>query len=326
MIRSKITNSIFALIITLVITGCGSKNEKNVIEGTGTIEAVNVTLSAKTSGQIKKINFNEGDQVKAGDTVFIIDTEALQIQLKQLEAGTDISRAQFSLLKTGARKEDINQAEAVLNQAEVGFNQAKTDYDRMKQLFNEKTITKKQFDDAQARFDIANSQLNAAKENFRKVKNITRPEELKQAEGRLNQSISSMDLIKKNINDSYIISPVNGILAEKYFEAGESVSPMSSLIKVSDLSTVELMIYVTETELPRIKYGDKAEVKIDAFDKKTFEGKVIYISSEAEFTPKNIQTRDERTKLVFGVKLQIPNPDFFLKPGMPADAKLYTSR
>lgn len=323
---SKLFSSLLAAVLLVTFAGCGSDKDKNVIEGTGTIEAVNVTLSAKTTGQIKKINFNEGDQVKAGDTVFVIDTDALQIQLKQLEAGTDISKAQYSLLKTGARKEDILQAESVLKQAQVNYDLAKTDYDRMKPLYDNRTITKKQFDDSQGRLDIAASQLTAAKENYKKVQNFTRPEELKQAEGKVNQSISQADLIKKSINDSYIISPVNGVLSEKYFEVGESVTPMASLIKVSDLSTVELMIYIPETELPKIKYGDKADVTIDAFKDKTFKGKVIYISPEAEFTPKNIQTKDERTKLVFGVKLQIPNAEFYLKPGMPADAKIYTSR
>ena len=303
--------------------GCGSKSDPNIIEGTGTIEATNVTISAKTTGQIKKLLHDEGDQVKAGDTLLIIDTDALNIQLKQLQAGTDVTQAQYQMMRNGSRKEDIMQGESVVQQAEVNYNLAKQDFERMQKLYSELSITKKQFDDAQGRFDIVSSQLQSAKENLRKLKNFARPEELKQAEGRVNQSVANMDLIKKSINDSYIISPVRGVLSQKYFEEGESVSPMSSLVKISDLSNVELFIYVPETELPKIKYGQKAEVKVDAYKDKVFTGKVVYISPEAEFTPKNIQTKDERTKLVFGVKINIQNADMELKPGMPADAKVY---
>jgi HlyD family secretion protein len=168
-----------------------------------------------------------------------------------------------------------------------------------------------------------NDQLSSAKENYTKMKNYARPEEIKQAEAKLNQSIASAGLIKKNINDSYIISPLNGIVVKKYFEVGETVSPMSSLVKISDLTNVELYIYVTELELGKIKLGQKAEVSVDAFKDKKFEGRVTYISPEAEFTPKNIQTKDERTKLVFAIKIELPNPNFELKSGMPADARIF---
>jgi HlyD family secretion protein len=213
--------------------------------------------------------------------------------------------------------------ESSLKQAQSNYDQAKNDLERLQKLYQTQTITKKQYDDAVTRFNLMNDQLSSAKENYHKIRNFTRPEELKQAEAKLNQSIASADLIKKNINDSYIVSPLNGIVVKKYFEVGESVSPMSSLVKISDLTNVELYIYVTEIELGKVKLGQKAEVSVDAFKDKKFEGKVTYISPEAEFTPKNIQTKDERTKLVFAVKIELPNPDFELKSGMPADAKIF---
>ena len=107
---------------------------------------------------------------------------------------------------------------------------------------------------------------------------------------------------------------------KKFVEAGESVGPLSSLVMLSDQSYVDLVIYVSETELGRVKLGQEADVTVDSFKNKTFKGKVIYISPSAEFTPKNIQTKDERTKLVYAVKVHIHNPDFELKDGMPADA------
>jgi HlyD family secretion protein len=252
-----------------------------------------------------------------------IDTETLQLQLKQQESGAEMSRAQLDLLRNGARKEDIALAESSLNQSQVNYDQAKTDLDRLKKLYQTQTITKKQYDDAVSHFNLMNDQLSSAKENYIKMKNYARPEEIKQAEAKLNQSVASAGLIKKNINDSYIVSPLNGIVVKKYFEVGETVSPMSSLVKISDLTNVELYIYVTELELGKIKLGQKAEVSVDAFKDKKFEGRVTYISPEAEFTPKNIQTKDERTKLVFAVKIELPNPNFELKSGMPADARIF---
>ena len=318
---------IFCLIlfsfISLLYSGCSNENNKNSIEATGTIETVDVVLSSKTNGEIKELRINEGERVRQGDTVMTIDTETLQLQLKQQESGAEMSRAQLDLLRNGARKEDIALAESSLNQAQVNYDQAKTDLDRLKKLYLTQTITKKQYDDAVSHFNLMNDQLSYAKENYAKMKNYARPEEIKQAEAKLNQSIASAGLIKKNINDSYIISPLNGIVVKKYFEVGETVSPMSSLVKISDLSNVELYIYVTELELGKIKLGQKAEVSVDAFKDKKFEGRVTYISPEAEFTPKNIQTKDERTKLVFAIKIELPNPNFELKSGMPADARIF---
>jgi HlyD family secretion protein len=309
--------------ISILYTGCSNDNNKNSIEATGTIETVDVVLSSKTNGEIKELRINEGERVRQGDTVMTIDTETLQLQLKQQESGAEMSRAQLDLLRNGARKEDIALAESSLNQAQVNYDQAKTDLDRLKKLYQTQTITKKQYDDAVSHFNLMNDQLSSAKENYTKMKNYARPEEIKQAEAKLNQSIASAGLIKKNINDSYIISPLNGIVVKKYFEVGETVSPMSSLVKISDLTNVELYIYVTELELGKIKLGQKAEVSVDAFKDKKFEGRVTYISPEAEFTPKNIQTKDERTKLVFAIKIELPNPNFELKSGMPADARIF---
>ncbi|MGE5679867.1 MAG: HlyD family secretion protein [Bacillota bacterium] len=308
------------LFSALVLYGCGNGNDPNKIEASGTIEATNITVSSKVAGQIIKINKDEGENVKSGDTLLTIDHEMLDIQLNQALAGKDVSEAQYKLLKSGARSEDISQAEENLRQAQVNFEQARNDKDRMSNLYQSKSITKKQYEDALARFEVTQAQYNAAKENLRKMKNFARPEELRQAQANLQRSEASVEQLKKNIRDSYVVSPINGVVVKKFVEAGETVNPSSSLLRVSDLSTVDLIIYVSEEELGKVKLGQKAEVSVDAFKNRNFEGKVIYISPEAEFTPKNIQTKDERTKLVFAVKIEINNPNFDLKPGMPADA------
>jgi HlyD family secretion protein len=315
----------FYLIISILfffLFGCSNGTGENTIEASGTIEAVSVTLSSKSAGEIKEIRFEEGDKVSAGDTLIIIDNEIIKIQLKQAEAVKAMTEAQHQLLLAGARSEDINQAEHLLNQSEINFRQAEINIERMTNLLNTNSITRKQFEEAETRYLLSESQYSSAKENLNKMKNISRPEEVKQSEARLNQAAASVELINKNIENSYLISPLNGYIIKKYFEPGETVSNLSSIMKISDLSFVDLTIYVNETELGKIKTGQKVNVKIDSFKNKVYEGRIVHISPESEFTPKNIQTKDERTKLVFAVKIKIPNPDLELKAGLPADAEI----
>lgn len=312
---------ILASIALLTLTsGCGNNGQRDSIEASGTIESTDVVISSKTSGEILKFNFNEGERVSANDTILIIDHELLDIQLQQSNALRDAAEAQLNLMLAGARKEDIIQAEENLKQAEVNFKLAEKDKNRMQSLYESRSITQKQYDDAVARYELMNAQFKAAQENYSKVKKIFRPEEINQAKANLNKAIAGVELLKKNIRDCYVISPIDGFIVKTFVEKGETVSPMSSLFKVSDLDEIELEIYVSEEELGYVKLGQKAEISVDTFKDKIFEGKVIYISPEAEFTPKNIQTKDERTKLVFAVKISIPNKNYELKSGMPADA------
>lgn len=318
----KATKIILSLILLLSIYGCSGENNGLKIEATGTIESTNVTISSKNAGEIKAILLDEGAKVNIGDTILMIDHEALGFQLEQASAAQQISNSQLKLMLKGARTEDIKQAEEMMKQMEINFNLAKNDFERYTKLFESKSITRKQYEDMTARYQVSIAQFSSAKENYEKVKRIFRPEEIEQAKANLKKAEASVGLLEKNIRDSYIISPLNGFVVKKFVEAGETVSPMSSLVKISNLSSVNLIIYISELDLGKIKLGQKAEITIDTYPDKIYEGKVTFISPEAEFTPKNIQTKDERTKLVFAVKIEIPNKNFELKSGMPADAKI----
>jgi len=310
-----------APLLAFLIAGCNGNNNDR-IEVSGNIEATNIVVSSQVSGKIFQILKDEGDKVEKGDTVLIIDPETYKLKLDEAVASREAARAQYNLLKKGAREEDIRQAADNLKQAQITFDLAKKDKERMENLYESKTITKKQYDDAIANYEIALARLNSAKENLVKVKNLARPEELKQAEANLNRANASVNLLQKSLNDCYTTSPSSGSITKKFVEVGETAGMMTSLFQVADLSSVELVIYVPETELGLVKLGQKAEIKVDTYPDKSFNGKVIYISPQAEFTPKNIQTQEERTKLVFAVKIKIDNPDFELKDGMPADASI----
>lgn len=315
--KSLITSTI---LLSILFISCNGNNKDGMIEASGNIEGTNITVSSQAAGEIDKILKDEGSLVNKGDTIIIIDPINYKLKLNESLSILQSSESQYSLLKTGARKEDIAQSEEALKQAEVNFSQAEKDKDRYTSLFESKSITRKQYEDAINRYEIASAQYNSAKENVRKIKNLARPDELKQAEANVNRVKASIEQLQKNINDCFVTAPSNGYIVKKFVEEGEYAGMLSSLFKITDLRKVELVIYVSETDLGKVKLGQVAEVSVDSYPDKNFKGNVTYISPEAEFTPKNIQTKDERTKLVFAVKISIPNPDLELKPGMPADA------
>lgn len=321
----KKINIIFISLFISSLIACTNNGDKNYIEESGNIETTNIVLSSQVTGKVQEIISSEGDNFNINDTLLIIDHELQLIKLRQAIAGENAAKAKLDLAITGARKEDLNLAQEKLSQANLNFELVNKNFERMKNLFEEQAITQKQFDDSETGYQISKSQLNAAKENLKKIKNISRPEEIAQIRANYENSKANVDLIKKQISDSHILTPINGMVVERFVELGESVNYGSSIYKISDLSIVDLVVYVNEENLGKIKLGQSAEITTDSFDEKSYDGKIVFISPEAEFTPKNIQTKDERTKLVFAVKIEIPNPEFELKAGMPADAKISIS-
>ncbi len=313
---------LFPVLFVFILIGCGDKKTSNEISASGTIEATDVTVSSRIAGQIINIYVNEGDVVKKDITLMSLDHDALDIQLRQAEASVEQAESQLKLLQAGARKEDIKLGEEQVSLAKLNVDKASSDKERIIKLYEEGVVTQQQYEDVLSRYDQIINQYITSKENLKKVKNIVRPEEIESAKANLKRNIVGVDLIKKNIKDCTIKSPVDGIITKKFVEIGEYLIPGSSVMNISDLQTVKLVIYVTEEQLGKVKLGQKADVKIDTYKDKVYKGEVIYVSSEAEFTPKNIQTQEERTKLVFAVKIQIPNPEYDLKSGMPADASL----
>jgi HlyD family secretion protein len=313
---------LFIPLLALAFIACSENGKNYLTEESGTIEARDVVLSSQTAGKIIKLNFDEGAPVKKGDTLIVIDHEQYELQLKQAIASRDVAKAQLDLLVKGSRKEDVAQAGELFSQAESNLKLAEIDKQRMENLYNSNAVSKKQLDDAALKLDLIKSQYNAAKENLAKIKNIARPEEIAQAKANLLKLDAGSDLLRKNIRDCFVISPIDGVIIKRFIEEGETVSMMSSLLKVTNLSRVEVVVYVSEKVLPQIKLNQTADISTDGQPGKIFEGRVIFISPEAEFTPKNIQTKEERTKQVFAVKLEIENKTGELKTGLPVDVKI----
>ncbi|MCF8243258.1 MAG: efflux RND transporter periplasmic adaptor subunit [Melioribacteraceae bacterium] len=318
----RLLQQTISLLTIILLVSCANNGNEGWIEESGTIETTEILISSLSSGIIEKVFVDEGAEVNAGDTLLIIDSELLEIQLKQAQALEQIAEAKFNLLIKGSRKEDVSLVNEQLKQAEANFKNAEKDFERMKNLKETQTITQKIFDDAETRYTVAKAQYDAAKENFEKIKNIARPEEIKQAQANLNNAKANISLIEKRIRDCFVTAPISGVVVNRFVEIGELVNPQSTLVKISNLTKVELVVYISEKDLGRIKLGQDVEIKTDTYEDKTYPGRVTFISPEAEFTPKNIQTKDERTKLVFAVKVEAENPGYELKTGMPADAKI----
>ena len=296
--------------IALLASGC-SGNGNGSIEASGTIEGTEINVAAEVAGRILAVPVNEGARVNRGDTLAIINDEEYRLQLKQADANLASLEAAFRLAAAGSRKEDVIQAEAA-------YTSANADHQRMKELLASATITQKQYDDAYARYV-------AADQTYRKAKSGLRPEEINGARARRDGAAAQVDLLQKRIRDCAVLAPAPGTLTLRAVEPGELVGMGSNIARLTYLDRVKLTIYVNEADLGRVALGQGADVTIDTFPDKPFAGRVVSISPNAEFTPKNVQTKEERTKLVFAVKLEIENPEGSLKPGLPADAVLRTA-
>lgn len=310
------------LLYLLLNNGCSDNRNSEYITASGTIEAAQVKVSAEVGGKIERLYFHQGTLVNRGDTLAEIDHSNLDIRLRGTQAGVDAAEARLRLLLNGARSEDIEQAESALKQAGANLKLAQEDLKRIRQLFDTGSATQKQIDDLETRCTIAESQYNSAQQALMKIRQFARPEEIRAAKAKLESAESTRDLLLKNISDCWITAPVSGFITIKPCEAGEKIRPGMTAAVITNLEKVDLTIYVTETELGWVNLGQTVEVSIDSHPDTVFVGEVVYISPQAEFTPKNIQTKEERVKLVFGIKVQIDNPRHILKPGMPADAKI----
>jgi HlyD family secretion protein len=296
-----------AILSAVFVTAC-SDSSANRIEASGTIEGTDVTIAAEVMGRAMHIRVEEGDLVQAGDTLIIINDLEYRIQMRQAMANLDAAEAHYRLALEGFRKEDVLQAEAA-------FKSAESDYQRMKELISTKTITQKQYDDAYTRYI-------AAQQTYEKLVRGLRKEEILAARARRDQAAAQVDLLRKRVDDCIITAPQPGVVTLKAVEKGELVTTGSRVMRLTYLRKVTLRIYIPEAELGRVRLGQDVDVTIDSYPDTPFKGSVVYISPVAEFTPKNVQTKEERTKLVFGVKVQVDNPDGVLKPGLPADARI----
>jgi HlyD family secretion protein len=322
MSRNRIALSVGALALALALAAASCARSPRGIEASGTIEAVDIRVASKVAGQILSMPAKEGASLRAGDPVALIDHSSLDLQLGQAEAGIEVARAQLDLLLSGARAEDLAQAEAAVDSAREAARIARTDASRTAELLAGGSATQKQKDDDDARAAQADAQERFAAQALKKLEAAARPEELRAAKARLEQAQWAARLVGKQIEDCSVAAPIAGVVTRRLAEPGELAAAGSGLVVMTDLGSLALTIYVPETDLASMSIGEAASIRVDSAPGKVFAGTVSRIASRAEFTPKNVQTKDERVKQVFAVTIDLGAGEGVLRPGMPADASL----
>jgi HlyD family secretion protein len=299
---------------------CGGGDAPALITATGHVEATDVRIAAKVGGTLVSLPLREGDIVSAGQELARIDTVDLVLERNAAAAERDRAEADLRLLRAGSREEDVREAEAQEARAVAERDAAERDLVRQQALLDAGPGTPEARDDALARRDMAAAGLEAARQRLARLRRGSRPEEIEAARARRDAAAARVDAIDQQIRDATVRSPAAGVITEKIADQGEVVAPLAPLLVITDLQDAWLNVYVAEPDLDRLRLGQEAEVVTDGGAVRR--GRVGFISPLAEFTPKNVQTRDERVKLVYRVKILLDNADGLFKPGMPAEARL----
>jgi len=302
---------------------CRKGDDAGLIVASGHVEATEVLVSTKVAGTIERLAVDEGSVVATGQEIAHIDTTDTELALAAARAERAQAEAELRLRRAGSRVEDVREAEAQVVRAEADLAGAARDLDRMEGLLSAGSGTTKSRDDARTRRDVAAAGLDAARERLHRLKAGFRQEEKDAAAARLQATDARIAQLDQQVKDAVIASPVAGVVTQKLAEQGELAARGAGLVVVTDLASAWLNVYVAEPDLARIRLGQAAEVVTD--DAQTRRGRISFVASQAEFTPKNVQTRDERVKLVYKVKIALENADGLFKPGMPAEARLQSA-
>ena len=304
----------------LLTAACQRGGDPNVVEAHGYMEAKEVRVATKVGGTLERFGVDVGDELSPGDEIAHIDTVDIELQLEIIKADRDLADARLRLMNAGYRREDIDAAAAQVDRAEAELASALRDLERFERLLSKGSGTAKSRDDAQTRHDVAESSMKAAQENLAKLRSGFRPEEIDEAQARLAATEARKEQVLQQIQDSTVKSPLSGVVTETLVEQGEIVPPGTVLALVTDLQDVWLTAYVGERDLGRLRLGQEARVVTDDGQVRT--GSLSWISPRSEFTPKNVQTRDERERLVYEIRISLPNEDGLFKTGMPGAAFL----
>jgi len=308
-----------AIAAALAFAGCRAGAHPGSISASGHFEATEVRVASKVGGQLAELPFREGDRVKAGDIVARLDTSDAQHELARARAEADSADARLRLLLAGTRAEDVVRAEAELARADADLAGAALDLSRLEGLADRGTATLKARDDARTRKAMLESVVAADRAELAKLKAGPRSQEIDQARAAKAAAGAAVDAISQRITDATVAAPRDGVVTSRATEPGEVLPPGALLYVLTDVAHPWLNVYVDEPSLANIRLGDAVKVRVDGRAGE-FTGKVTFVAAVAEFTPKNVQTPEERAKLVFRVKVGLDNPDGIFKPGMPGDA------
>jgi HlyD family secretion protein len=321
-------------LVTVLGAGCQRGNAETAPRASGYVEATDVRIASKVPGRVETVAVPEGARVDAGSTLVTIAPTDIDLALRRAHADREQTAAQLRLLEAGARVEDIQQAEAQVaaamadrRAADAELDAAKRDEARFEQLLQARAGTGKQRDDAVARRELAEARVRAASDRsdaaaaaLNRLRAGARPEELSAARARLAAADAQIASLEHDRTETTIRAPAAGVIVSRLVEPGELVAVGTPLLVLVDLDHAWANVYVAETLVPALRINQPATVVTDAGDR--LEGRITFISPRAEFTPRNVQTADERSKLVYRIKVTVDNSKGILKPGMPVEVEL----
>jgi HlyD family secretion protein len=326
-----------ALLVAALCVGvfaCTREDPNAPLRASGYVEATEVRVAPEVGGRIVELSVDEGDRVEAGALVARLDTADVQLAIRRVEAERDQAVAQLRLLQAGSRPEEIRQAAAQVATARAEVVAAKSelqaadaDLARFEALLERNSGSRKQRDDAVTRRDVAAAKVKAAEERERaaaesaaKVRAGARSQEISAAQARVSVVDAQIATLQKGVTDAELASPVSGVVTSRLVDRGELIAPRTAVVVITDLDRAWANVYVDEPLVPRLKLGQKITLLTDAGQR--LDGSITFISPKAEFTPRNVQTAEERSRLVYRIKVSADNREGILKPGMPVEAEI----
>ncbi len=305
-----------AVIGILFLTGCfDHKNDKNKFYGN--VDVRTVSLGFRVPGKIDRIYFEEGKKLKKDDLIAAIDEARYKVYVRQINAQISKQKANIEKLEKGYRKEEIAKAEAVLLGKEVALKKAESDLKRQKKLWETHSISQQNFDDVNASYGTAHALYLYARSSLALLKNGYEKEDILAAKAQLDYLLSEKEQREIDLNDTKLYAPSNGTLLTRVREAGAIVNSSQIVVEIAKEDRYWVRSYMSEKYLGRIREGMKAEVYTDSRAGKPYEGIVSFISPLAEFTPKNVQTEELRTDLVYRFRIILKKHDEMIRQGMP---------
>jgi len=299
--------------------------EQTGVEASGTVEATEADLGFEVAGRVADVAVREGDRVRAGQRLAGLDTKELEAALRAARSQADAARSRLDEVRSGFRVEEIAQAQAMLRAAESRLANAEEDLVRGRALYEGGAISRERMDQLATARDVTAAEAEAAGERLRLLERGPRPEQVAAARATLEAAEAEAGRLEARIEFSRVVAPFDGIVTVRHREPGETVAPGAPVLTVMDPGDRWVRIFVPENRVGRLRLGGPAEIRADAYPERAYAGEVMHIASEAEFTPRNVQTTEERVKLVYEVRVRVTgDPELALKPGLPADVTLET--
>jgi HlyD family secretion protein len=292
----------------------------------GNVEAHESVVAFRTQGRIVALPVEEGAAVKAGDLLARLDDADYQQQVRIDQATLHTRDRELELAEAGNRKQDIRASEQTVADAKADLEMKRADLERYSALYRRDAISAQTRDQADTAFQRAKAVYERAQQNLSEIREGTRKEQIAVSRATLHAAHQSLELSKVRLDYTVLASPVTGVITVRQAELGEYVVPGTPVVTIADLDHLWVRAYIAETDLGHVRWGQQVAIRTDTYPGKSYKGTVAFISPEAEFTPKTVQTNKERVALVYRIKVDVENPNHELKPGMPADVTIEQGR